>query len=47
MSVSVWLYRRAMNLKTESGETWRRKFAGESINNAYVALDEIEEAQIN
>lgn len=43
---SVWLYWRALKSKTTSAESWRRKLSGESIAAAYLALDEIESAQI-
>ncbi|MGB7328324.1 MAG: serine/threonine-protein kinase [Rubripirellula sp.] len=45
-SVSLWLYCRALKSSNESSQSWRRKFAGESIANAFLALDEIEDAQI-
>lgn len=43
---SVWLYWRALKSETTSAESWRRKLSGESIAAAYLALDEIESAQI-
>ncbi|TWU28182.1 serine/threonine-protein kinase [Bythopirellula polymerisocia] len=45
--VSVWLYWRALRTGNASAESWRRKLAGESIAAAYLALDEIENAQIH
>ncbi len=45
-AVSVWLYWRALRSGNASAESWRRKLSGESISSAYVALDEIEDAQI-
>ncbi|TWT80361.1 Serine/threonine-protein kinase PknB [Planctomycetes bacterium CA13] len=44
--VSVWLYWRVLRSANTSAESWRRKLAGESIATAYLALDEIEDAQI-
>ena len=44
--VSVWLYWRALRSSNPSAETWRTKLSGESIAAAYLALDEIEKAQI-
>ncbi len=44
--VSLWLYWRALKSGNTAAESWRRRFAGESIRSAYVALDEIEAAQI-
>ena len=41
-----WLYWRVLTSKTDSAETWRRRLSGESIKTAYLALDEIESAQI-
>nr|WP_246114625.1 serine/threonine-protein kinase [Rubripirellula tenax] len=46
-AVSVWLYWRALRSGNPSSERWRRKLSGESIAAAYVALDEIENAQIH
>jgi eukaryotic-like serine/threonine-protein kinase len=43
---SVWLYWRALRSGNATSESWRRKFSGESIAAAYIALDEIEYAQI-
>ncbi|TWU38293.1 Serine/threonine-protein kinase PknB [Novipirellula artificiosorum] len=43
---SVWLYWRALRSSNTSSEWWRTKLAGESIATAYLALDEIENAQI-
>lgn len=39
-------YVRVLKSDRDSAETWRRKFSGASITNAYLALDEIESAQI-
>ena len=44
--VSVWLYLRVLRSKDPSADTWRRKLSGESIAAAYLALEEIENAQI-
>ncbi len=44
--VSLWLYWRALRSANPSSESWRRKLSGESIAAAYLALDEIESAQI-
>ncbi len=44
--VSVWLYWRVLRSGNTSSESWRRKLSGESIATAYLALDEIENAQI-
>ena len=44
--VSVWLYWRVLRSGNTSAESWRRKLSGESIAAAYLALDEIENAQI-
>ncbi len=46
MAVSYWLYGRAQRSDRASAERWRKRFAGESIANAYVALNEMEQAQI-
>ncbi len=51
-AISVLLYRRALKGKDPSAEnppndSWRRKFSGESISAAYLALEEIEDAQID
>ncbi|MEQ9407587.1 MAG: serine/threonine-protein kinase [Fuerstiella sp.] len=43
---SLWLYWRALRSGRPSAESWRRKLAGGSISAAYLALDEIENAQI-
>ncbi len=45
-AVSVWLFLRVLSSDNASSETWRRKLSGESIAAAYLALDEIENAQI-
>jgi hypothetical protein len=44
--VSLWLYWRVLRSGNTSSESWRRKLSGESIAAAYLALDEIENAQI-
>ncbi len=44
--VSLWLYWRVLRSGSASAESWRRKLSGESIAAAYLALDEIENAQI-
>lgn len=44
--VSVWLYWRAVRAANPTSEAWRRKLSGESIAAAYLALEEIENAQI-
>lgn len=44
--VSVWLYWRVLKSNSPNAESWRRKLSGESISSAYLALDEIESAQI-
>jgi len=44
--VSVWMYWRVLSSKTDSAEAWKRKFSAKSIRAAYLALDEIESAQI-
>ena len=44
--VSYWLYVRVQRSDKPSAETWRKRFAGESIANAYSILKEIEQAQI-
>lgn len=45
-AVSLWLYWRALRSGNPSAESWKRKLSGESIAAAYLALDEIENAQI-
>ena len=45
--VSAWLYWRVLRSGNESDESWRRKLSGKSIAAAYLALDEIENAQIH
>jgi eukaryotic-like serine/threonine-protein kinase len=44
--VSVWLFRRVLKSDKTSARSWRRKLSGESIAAAYLALEEIESAQI-
>ncbi|MCA9137424.1 MAG: serine/threonine protein kinase, partial [Planctomycetales bacterium] len=46
MVVSYWLYLRVQKSDSPSAETWRKRFAGDSIANASLALKEIEQAQI-
>ena len=45
-AASVWLYWRAVRSGNTSSESWRKKFSGKSIAAAYLALDEIDSAQI-
>jgi serine/threonine-protein kinase len=45
--LSLWYYWRAIRPSNASAESWRMKLAGESIASAYLALDEIEQAQIH
>ncbi len=45
-AASVWLYWRALRSENSSSEWWRTKLSGESLAAAYLALDEIENAQI-
>lgn len=45
-AVSVWLFWRMLTSGDASSASWRRKLAGESIAAAYLALEEIEGAQI-
>lgn len=44
--VSYWLYLRAQRSDKASSAQWRTRFAGQSLSNAYLALKEIEQAQI-
>ncbi len=44
--VSLWLFYRVLRPSNTSAESWRRKLSGGSISAAYLALDEIENAQI-
>ena len=46
MSVSLWLYCRAIRPGSASAETWKRKLSGDSIAAAMLTLDEIEKANI-
>ena len=46
LAVSGILYQRLLNSRNESADKWRMQFSGESIRTAYLALDEIEQAQI-
>ena len=43
---TYWLYLRVQRPGSTSAEQWRKRFAGESIANAYVALGEMEQAHI-
>lgn len=43
---SIWLYMRVLKSASTSAESWRRRLSGESLAAAYLALDEIENAQI-
>ncbi|MEW4488629.1 serine/threonine-protein kinase [Thalassoglobus sp. JC818] len=45
-AVSVWWFWHMLKSSNPSAESWRRKLSGESIASAYLALDEIENAQI-
>ncbi len=44
--VSYGLFLRVQRAGTPSAEKWRRRFAGESIANAYLVLDELEQARV-
>jgi serine/threonine-protein kinase len=44
--VSIWFYLRVLRSGNPSAETWRRRLSGESIASAYLALEEIENANI-
>jgi hypothetical protein len=44
--VSLWLYWRVLRSGDTSSESWRTKLSGGSISAAYLALDDIENAQI-
>ena len=44
--VSFWLYKRVQRSGEPSAEAWRTKFAGTSLANASLVLQEIEQAQI-
>ena len=46
MAASIWLYWRALRASNPSSEQWKDKFSGESLASAYLALEEIENAQI-
>ena len=46
LTVSLWLSRRVLRSGSPSSELWKRKLSGESIAAAYLALEEIENAQI-
>ncbi len=45
--VSVWLYCRMLRPENASAESWKKRFSGESIAAANLALDEIENARID
>lgn len=44
--VSYWLYLRVLRSDKASAEQWRKRFAGQSLADAYLALEEIEQARI-
>ena len=44
--VSFWLFARMQTSDDKNAEAWRRKPAGDSLFNAYLALKEIEQARI-
>jgi serine/threonine-protein kinase len=46
LTVSLWLYGRVLRSGNPSSEAWKRKLSGESIAAAYLALEEMENAQI-
>ena len=46
LAVSLWLYLRTLKSDTEAAQSLKRQFSGESIAAAYLALDEIENANI-
>lgn len=46
LAVSLWFYLRVMRSDKASAEKWRTSFAGNSLANAYMVLNEIEQAQI-
>jgi serine/threonine-protein kinase len=46
LAVSLYFYARLLSSKNESAPKWRARFSGESIRSAYLALEEIEAAQI-
>ena len=46
MVASYWLYLRVQHSDGPSAVAWRKRFAGESLANATLALNEIEQAQI-
>jgi len=43
---SLWMYWRVLRPGNIASEWWRRQLSGEKIAAAYLALDEIENAQI-
>lgn len=45
--VSSWLYWLALRAANPSSESWKRKLSGSSLANAYLALEEIENAKIH
>ncbi len=45
--VSIWLYWRTLKSEDKASQAWKMKLSGESIANAYLALEEIESAQIS
>ncbi|MFN3192351.1 MAG: serine/threonine-protein kinase [Aureliella sp.] len=46
LAISLWLYLRLLWSEAESARKWQRGFEGESISNAFIALGEIEAANI-
>ncbi|QDT05665.1 Serine/threonine-protein kinase PknB [Rubripirellula lacrimiformis] len=46
LAASIWLYWRAVRSGNAASESWKMKLSGGSIAAAYLALDEIENAQI-
>ena len=46
LGVSYWIFFRLIRTGNPSAERWRRRFSGESLANAFRALEEVEQAQI-
>ena len=46
MAISIWLYNRTLKSDTDAAQSWKTQLSGESIAAAYLALDEIENANI-
>jgi serine/threonine-protein kinase len=44
--VSAWAYWRILTSANQTSESWKRALSGESLAAAYLALEEIEQAQI-